>query len=65
MHAAAATALAGQVRALPSRDSMQLFVVTRAGGRWRVAALLNARQLTLERQALWDELEALPPEAQR
>ena len=25
--------------------------------------MLNARQLTLERQALWDELEALPCEA--
>jgi hypothetical protein len=46
------------------RDSMQLFVATKRDGRWYVEAVLNARKLTLERQAFFDDVDALPAEAQ-
>jgi uncharacterized protein (TIGR02246 family) len=59
MHAAARTALCGRAAVSRSRDSMQLFVVSKVSGRWQVEALLNARQLTLERQLFFDELESL------
>jgi uncharacterized protein (TIGR02246 family) len=62
LHAHAGTTLAGAAQPSPSRDSMQLFVVTRADQDWRIAALLNARRLTLAQQHLADQIEALPPE---
>jgi len=44
---------------------MQLFVATKRDGKWLVEAVLNARRLTVERQIFWDDVEWLPPEAQR
>jgi uncharacterized protein (TIGR02246 family) len=57
--------LPGQTESSPSRDSMQLFVVTKRDGQWCVEALLNARKVTLERQFILDDLDSLPVEAQR
>lgn len=65
VHAVARVTLAGQSRPSPSRDSMQLFVAVRRDGEWRVAAVLNARRLTIERQYFLDDLDSLPEEAQR
>ncbi len=65
MHAVASTALAGQSRTSPSRDSMQLFVVAKHDGAWQVEAVLNARRLTLEQQAFADDVAALPEPARR
>jgi uncharacterized protein (TIGR02246 family) len=65
MHAWGSTALSGQARTLPSRDSMQLFVLMKREGRWYVEAMLNARKLTLEQQRFADDFAALPAEAQR
>jgi uncharacterized protein (TIGR02246 family) len=65
LHAVARVALPGESETSPSRDSMQLFVVRKYGSEWRVDAVLNARQLTLERQYMMDEFDALPAEAQR
>jgi len=65
VHAVGSTALAGQPKTSPSRDSMQLFVVVKRGDRWYAEAMLNARKLTLEQQFLADDLEALPPEGRR
>jgi uncharacterized protein (TIGR02246 family) len=64
LHAVARVALPGQATFSPSRDSMQLFVVTKRDGEWRVESVLNARILTLERQYFLDEIDALPTEAQ-
>ena len=59
VHAAAEITLAGHSEPSPGRLSMQLFVVTRgADGTWQVEAMENARQLTLERQALLDAHDA-------
>jgi uncharacterized protein (TIGR02246 family) len=63
MHAVAGMTLAGEAKASPSRDSMQLFVVTRDQETWRIQAVLNARKLTLEQQYFWDKVEAIPPDA--
>ena len=41
------------------------FHQTNRDGDWRAEALLNARGLTLERQFFWDDVDALPIEAQR
>jgi uncharacterized protein (TIGR02246 family) len=65
MHAVARVALPGRADVSPSRDSMQLFVVSKTAGRWLVDAMLNARQLTIDRQFLLDDLESLPAPAQR
>lgn len=65
MHAIARVTLPGQSKPSPSRDSMQLFVVRKRDGDWRVEGLLNARRLTLERQYFLDDFDALPAEAQR
>jgi uncharacterized protein (TIGR02246 family) len=65
MHAAARVRLAGQQAPSPSRDSMQLFVVRKQQHEWRVDAVLNARQLTLERQFFLDQFDAMPAQAQR
>ena len=46
-------------RAIASRDSMQLFVCTRHGGKWRVDAVMNARRMTLEQQLFADDFESL------
>ncbi len=65
MHSFIAYAPAGQPEATPSRDSMQLTVVSKRDGEWRVEALVNARKVTLERQLFLDGIELLPAEAQR
>jgi hypothetical protein len=43
---------------------MQLFVATKRDGRWCIEAVLNARKLSLERQAFFDDFDALPAETQ-
>lgn len=65
MHARCGVLLAGRERTIASRESMQLFVCTRHGRDWRVAAVMNARRLTLEQQRFADEIESLAPPAQR
>ncbi len=59
MHGWATTTLPGQTNASPSRDSMQLFVLTRRDGEWRVNAMLNARKISLEQQQFADEFATL------
>jgi hypothetical protein len=58
MHSFAGTTLQNADSPTPSRDSMQLFVVekhdTPVGSQWLVRAVMNARKVTLERQAFWD-----------
>jgi hypothetical protein len=49
----------------PSRNSMQLTVVAKHGGKWRAEALMNARRVTVERQMFLDDVELLPADAQR
>lgn len=63
MHSTAQGTPRGRTEPSPSRDSMQLFVVARIQGEWRIEVMLNARKLTLEQQAFADELAALSPEA--
>src|SRR5262249_23101185 len=43
----------------PSRDSMELTLVTKRDGAWRGEGLLNARRLTMDRQRLLDDLDSL------
>jgi hypothetical protein len=57
--------LPGQPETSPSRNSMQLSVVTKRDEDWRIEGLLNARKLTLERQFFLDEFDSLSEEAQR
>jgi len=65
VHAVCSVTLRGRAKPSPSRDSMQLFVASKHDGEWAVEALLNARKVPPERQALWDEFEALPDDARR
>lgn len=65
MHATVGVVMPGEEVASPSRDSMQLFVAVKRDGEWRLRALLNARRLTLERQAFLDDFDALPDEGRR
>jgi uncharacterized protein (TIGR02246 family) len=65
MHSVVRTAFRGQTATSPSRDSMELTVVTKRDGAWRGEGLLNARRLTMDRQRLLDDLDSLPAEAQR
>jgi len=64
MHSVVGVTLRGQTEASPSRDSMQLTVVTKRDGEWRGEGLMNARRLTMERQLFLDDIDSLPPEAQ-
>ncbi|MBD2730204.1 SgcJ/EcaC family oxidoreductase [Nostoc sp. FACHB-892] len=57
--------LPGQPETSPSRDSMQLFVVTKCDEGWQIEGLLNTRKLTLERQFFLDDFDSLSAEAQR
>ena len=59
MHAWSTTTLEGQTNASPSRDSMQLFVITRHDGEWLCDAMLNARRITMEQQLFQDEFATL------
>jgi uncharacterized protein (TIGR02246 family) len=67
MHGAVRVALPGQRQTTPSRDSMQLYVALKRDGEWAVEAMLNARRLTQEQQALADRLalEGSPPHPPR
>ena len=65
IYAGIGVTLRGQTEASPSRDSMQLTVVTKRDGEWRSEGLMNARKLTLERQLFLDDIDSLPAEAQR
>ena len=65
MHSIVRVTLHGQTEASPSRDSMQLTVVTKRDGEWRSEGLMNARTLTMERQLFLDDIDSLPAEAQR
>ena len=59
LHSAVRLTLSGRTEATPSRDFMQLIVVTKRDGEWRSEALMNARRLTMERQLLLDDIDAL------
>ena len=63
IHAWASTILPGTDVTSDSRNSMQLFVARKGIDGWRVVAMLNARQLTLERQQFLDDVDALPQES--
>jgi uncharacterized protein (TIGR02246 family) len=65
MHSVVRVTLSGQTEPSPSRDSMQLTVVTKRDGAWRGEGLMNARRLTMARQLFLDDIDALPAEAQR
>ena len=65
MHSAVRVTLQGRTEASPSRDSMQLTVITKRHGEWRSEGLMNARRLTRERQLFLDDIDSLPAEAQR
>ncbi len=65
MYAWATTALRGQANASSSRDSMQLFVITKREGEWRCDAMLNARRITMEQQMFQDQFAQLPVDDQR
>jgi hypothetical protein len=65
MHSVVRTILLGQSEASPSRDSMEMYVVTKRDRSWQVEEILNARRLTLERQFFLDDFDLLPAEAQR
>ncbi|GAB6898811.1 SgcJ/EcaC family oxidoreductase [Kineosporia succinea] len=47
----------GETEPLPTRDSMQLFVVQWRDGRWQVVVSQNSRIVGLERQMQLDALE--------
>jgi uncharacterized protein (TIGR02246 family) len=64
MHSVVRVTMPGESNPYPGRDSMQLFVVAKHNGEWRVEALQNSRILTTERQSLSDHLDALPVETQ-
>jgi hypothetical protein len=65
LHSAVRYALRDQAKASRARDSMQLMVVTKRDGEWRVEALMNARRLTMEDQDFLDGIDLLPAEAER
>ncbi|XGW00682.1 MAG: hypothetical protein ACAF41_01335 [Leptolyngbya sp. BL-A-14] len=52
MHAATRVRLLGQTETSPSRDSMQLFVITKRYEDWCIEGVLNVQRLRLERQLL-------------
>ena len=65
LHAWGTTTLPGQTNASSSRDSMQLFVVTKYDGEWRFEAMLNARRITLDQQHFLDQFVTLSAGEQR
>jgi uncharacterized protein (TIGR02246 family) len=65
MHAWATTTLPGQTNASSSRDSMQLFVLTRREDQWSCEAMMNARRITLEQQMFADDFATLSSGDQR
>jgi uncharacterized protein (TIGR02246 family) len=65
MHGVVRVVLPEQTETSASRDSMQLFVVTKHNEDWRIEGMLNARKLMLERQFFLDDFDSLSAEAQR
>jgi uncharacterized protein (TIGR02246 family) len=65
MHSIVKVILSGQTEPSPSRDSMQLTVVAKRDEKWSGQALMNARQLTIERQLFLDDIDSLSTAAQR
>ena len=65
IHSHARMAFPGERTTSPSRDSMQLLVVTKNDGRWTVRVLQNSRILPLEHQAFWDNFNSLSREVQQ
>ena len=65
MHSHAEITLPGQAEFSPSRDSMELFVVTKRNGSWQAQAMMNGRRLTMDWQLLLDNFVSLPKEPQR
>jgi uncharacterized protein (TIGR02246 family) len=65
MHAWATTTLPGQTNSSSSRDSMQLFVVTKYDGEWRFEAMLNARRISMDQQHFLDQFVTLSAGEQR
>jgi hypothetical protein len=65
MHARAGMAFPRQERPSPNRNSMQLFVVAKAGIEWQVEVVMNARRLTMAQQFLADDFHDLLPGAHR
>jgi hypothetical protein len=59
MHSVVRVTLRGQTEPSPSRDSMQLIVVSKHSEAWRSTGLMNARRLTMERQLFLDDLDTL------
>jgi uncharacterized protein (TIGR02246 family) len=59
MHSWITTTLQGQTNLSASRDSLQLFVLTKRGEEWRCDALLSARRITIEQQLFADEFATL------
>jgi uncharacterized protein (TIGR02246 family) len=57
MHSVIRMTSPGQTEPSPSRDSMEFSVVTKSNGEWRCEGLMNARQLTMERQFFLDGLD--------
>src|SRR5262245_50529568 len=65
MHAWTTTTLPGQTNASSSRDSLELFVLTRREGVWRCDAMLSARRISMEQQQFADEFSTLSFRDQR
>jgi uncharacterized protein (TIGR02246 family) len=65
MHSVLRVTLPGHSKASPGRDSMQLTVVRKRDGKWRGEGSMNARRVPMKRQLLLDDIDSLPPEAQR
>jgi hypothetical protein len=65
MHAWATTTLPGQTDSSSSRDSMQLFVVTKYDGEWRFETMLNARRISTDQQHFLDQFVTLSAGEQR
>jgi uncharacterized protein (TIGR02246 family) len=65
MHGWGTTRLRGHTNAASSRDSMQLFVVTKREGEWHCDAMLNARRISMEQQLFQDQFATLSDHEQR
>jgi uncharacterized protein (TIGR02246 family) len=56
LHQRLGVVMQGETEPLPSRNSMQLFVLVHQEGRWQVVASQNSRIVTLEYQQKLDEV---------
>lgn len=60
MHSVGGTVMPGATETSAGRDSMQMYVVTKRDGQWRIKEFLNARMLTIEQQLFLDDFDSLP-----